>query len=750
MIEWIGHSIVGLSLIDNDVQGGKGYYYTVTAINENLCESQYSGWISCIATGTCKMAPCFLAIPMVINNQTSTCSLTIQWDAALPECLTYLDLTYTIYKSTDPYFIPDATNQIATCITSTSYTDYDVSAGTTWYYIVRAEDSSTGNEGPCNGGNLSTNLNRTFGSPTGAVTVLFSDDFEDGLSDWDSIIWGMSNLFSHSGFYSAHAGMSEMSRCSPLINKESFYLPMGMLPKLKFWTRMKLTPADTAGILKGSSDRITWDKLEVIPPYPEVVGSGVYDCLGGNQSAFTGDHTQWTNYVADLSAYQGENFSARFEFSQITCVQPDCNWYIDDVSIEVAEMCNNDSHDCTYSPVFAGLQSATGDSSSTCIINLSWKSAASACSQYPDITYAIYRSTNPDFEPSPYNQIASCISGTSYSDNNVVSGITYYYIVRAEDSSSYGNGPCNNGNTDSNLSRKAALALGVSAVLFSDGFESGLDNWEISTNWNQSSNNAHTGLYSAHYSQSGYTYCDTISLASFIFLPAVPHLFLSFWTSFQMHPPDNAMTVQITQDDYTWTTLELIPEYNFTLLAPCTWNFEPCLSGNQSEWNQYYADLSAYAGNDVKIRYLYWNSQPPFIGAYLDDVTILEMGACTTGPVAPGTVPDNDDYPGIPLTVAKSGANLVLNWGAPGGSCVTHDYSIYRGSLPWAGYDHASIACSTGGATNATIPADQGSYYYLIVAQNTSKEGSYGLSSDGSQRPTSTIPCFIQELGSCN
>lgn len=100
-----------------------------------------------------------------------------------------------------------------------------------------------------------------------------------------------------------------------------------------------------------------------------------------------------------------------------------------------------------------------------------------------------------------------------------------------------------------------------------------------------------------------------------------------------------------------------------------------------------------------------------------------------SGYPAPGTVPDNDNYSGIPLTITKSAANLILSWSAPGSTCTTQDYGIYRGTLPWTAYNHSFIVCTTSGLTTATITASTSSYYYLIVAQSGAKEGSYGLDS---------------------
>src|SRR4030043_315595 len=49
-----------------------------------------------------------------------------------------------------------------------------------------------------------------------------------------------------------------------------------------------------------------------------------------------------------------------------------------------------------------------------------------------------------------------------------------------------------------------------------------------------------------------------------------------------------------------------------------------------------------------------------------------------------------------------------------------------RGTLPWIGYNHAPILCSTNGSQNTTIPSMTDSYYYFIVAQIGGWGGSYG------------------------
>jgi hypothetical protein len=68
------------------------------------------------------------------------------------------------------------------------------------------------------------------------------------------------------------------------------------------------------------------------------------------------------------------------------------------------------------------------------------------------------------------------------------------------------------------------------------------------------------------------------------------------------------------------------------------------------------------------------------------------------------------------------------------------DYSVHEGVVgSW--YSHDSVLCTTGGATQATIVPEPGDRYFLVVAMDDVREGSYGRDSGGLERPDSTIPC---------
>jgi hypothetical protein len=85
---------------------------------------------------------------------------------------------------------------------------------------------------------------------------------------------------------------------------------------------------------------------------------------------------------------------------------------------------------CTTAPSVPANLSATAESSSQ--INLSWtaSTAGSGCT----VTYNMNQSTTSGFTPSSSNQIASGVTGTSYSATGLAASTTYYYVVEAVDS----------------------------------------------------------------------------------------------------------------------------------------------------------------------------------------------------------------------------------------------------------------------------------------------------------------------------
>ena len=113
-----------------------------------------------------------------------TCGIELDWSPATPLCST--NVRYNVYRSTSSTFTPSSTNRIASCVSTTYYDDTTgLSSGVPYYYVVRAEDGSSGHGGPCNGGYEDTNLVRRSATISGGAVTLLEDAFESS-TDWSN------------------------------------------------------------------------------------------------------------------------------------------------------------------------------------------------------------------------------------------------------------------------------------------------------------------------------------------------------------------------------------------------------------------------------------------------------------------------------------------------------------------------------------------------------------------------------------
>jgi hypothetical protein len=105
--------------------------------------------------------------------------------------------------------------------------------------------------------------------------------------------------------------------------------------------------------------------------------------------------------------------------------------------------------------------------------------------------------------------------------------------------------------------------------------------------------------------------------------------------------------------------------------------------------------------------------------------------------------------PETSLDVSLGAAGEIkLSWEA---SCASadFDYEVYEGRIDTY-YSHTVKFCSTGGATAITFAQGAVNSYYLVVPRNLQREGSYGLTSTGVERPPAGGACLIQQIGTCH
>jgi subtilisin family serine protease/outer membrane protein assembly factor BamB len=105
---------------------------------------------------------------------------------------------------------------------------------------------------------------------------------------------------------------------------------------------------------------------------------------------------------------------------------------------------------CVAPPGFNRLQSAAQGGAGSCAVGLDWSAAVPVCGS--EVSYSVFRSTTSGFVPGLANRIAAGLSGITYTDTAGLAETSYYYVVRATDTS--------NGVDDGNASQQAVTLSG--------------------------------------------------------------------------------------------------------------------------------------------------------------------------------------------------------------------------------------------------------------------------------------------------
>ncbi len=183
------------SYTDTTVQGGVRYNYRVVAATDANGKCQglvFSGCVEAVATGTCNLKPAFNGATSASSANTSSCAVNVNWTSATTGCPLSSTMRYNVFRDTVPDFSTapagvTLAKRIAVCVPDpTPYKDGTAASGVTYYYVVRAEDNTTGNGGECGGGNEELNSTivpgTAYGVGTNPVTSTWTDNGGDGTS----------------------------------------------------------------------------------------------------------------------------------------------------------------------------------------------------------------------------------------------------------------------------------------------------------------------------------------------------------------------------------------------------------------------------------------------------------------------------------------------------------------------------------------------------------------------------------------
>ncbi|MDQ7087178.1 MAG: trypsin-like peptidase domain-containing protein [Acidobacteriota bacterium] len=410
---------------------------------------------------------------------------------------------------------------------------------------------------------------------------------------------------------------------------------------------------------------------------------------------------------------------------------------------------------CIDPPLFDGLASATNEKASHCAIVLEWTPGSARCGSA--VRYNIYRSLLPGFAPDAANRIATCVEGTTYRDTGLSNGTDYHYIVRAEDDSGDGAGPCGAGNEEGNTTERTAMPTGPDEVFYATGFEQN-GGWTLEGEWqigapsarggsaDGGSGNADpatafagTGVLGSDLdglgSQPG-NYENSIAPAEYATSPAFDttgrsQVFLRYrrWLG-------------VERSRYDQATVEVFDANNWVEV----WSNDDT-SFSDNDWTPQDLDITGPAAGkpNARVRFgIASDGSVIYSGWNIDELELYSPGSCTDGLPGVSPVPDGHLAPGAAMTAAKAGAgeDVHLSWDV--GTCPSQTYHLFHGKaadLPVYGYSGGVCGLNTSGDDTVPIPPPAaGSFtWWLLAGTEGTTEGHHGFRSEGSIRPATGV-----------
>jgi lysyl endopeptidase len=340
--------VTGNSFLDTTVSGGATYSYDVVASSDPgaFCESAPSSCAQIVPTGDCFLPPSFGGVGAASSAGSATCAINLTWGAAKAPCSD--NVRYNIYRGTSPSFTPALSNRIARCVGTTSYTDaVSLLHGTSYYYVVRAEDATTGHGGPCRGGNEETNAVHASANPSGPSSsgTYIDDGGDTGPPTFTaSPPWVLAPTQGNLG-PKVYRGDSSELVCADLTSPILTLGSPATGPQLSF-SAISTLQFEPFGVLDASEGSVgeveiasgpgftNWTRVPLTPDYPTLVDLTATSCdtILDARTYFSDSHTTYTTYTASLANWAGGDIRLRFRLSG-DFFYPGGSWWVDDIHV---------------------------------------------------------------------------------------------------------------------------------------------------------------------------------------------------------------------------------------------------------------------------------------------------------------------------------------------------------------------------------------------------------------------------------
>lgn len=355
--------VFGTNYSDITVSGGSSYSYQIVSYDvDQSCQSVVSSCASAAATGQCLLAPVFSGLASAQSAGLPSCAVNLAWNASSSQCAG--TISYNVYRSTTPAFVPAAGNRIAAGVNAMAYNDAGpLTYNTPYYYQVRAqdainsvEDGNTVERGVVPQGVVTPgNLVDTFEGAGGFDNPGWTHQAITGANDWT---WStaQSQTPTHSWNSASLGSVSDRVLVSP-----EFGALAGTT--LSFFHTYSfegsLSSCYDGATLEVSSDAgNTWS---VVPDgnftaggFTGTINSGFANPLASKRAWCAGTLGAMTQVSVNLGSYAGQTLKLRWHAGDDSSTAA-TGWFVDSVSLNnagTAGMCTSGQSDNLFANGF--------------------------------------------------------------------------------------------------------------------------------------------------------------------------------------------------------------------------------------------------------------------------------------------------------------------------------------------------------------------------------------------------------------
>jgi hypothetical protein len=401
----IASGVAGTTYSNTGLTASTTYYYVVEAVDAD------GSSVSSAQTSATTVAASCAAVPSapagLTATATSSSAIGLNWTAVTPPANCTIS-GYSVYGSSTSGFTPGSGNLITSGLTATSYSNTNLQASTTYYYVVEAVDADGASAAPAQ---VSATTQPSSITPITSINSGGPAVSNSGGGDNSFIA---DEDFSGGGTYSVTNTITIPAGVASIAAPAAVYQS----------ARQGTTTYAIPGLTVGTSYTV---RLHFAELYFSAAGNREFDVtINGttvltNFDIFAAANANYTAVVEQFAATANSSGDIVIAFTNGAKDQP---------MFSGIEVLGSAAGSCTSVPSSPAGLTANGVSSTA--INLNW----AAVTPPPNCSigsYSIYRGTTSGFTPGAANLIASGVASTTYSSIGLNASTTYYYIVEAVD-----------------------------------------------------------------------------------------------------------------------------------------------------------------------------------------------------------------------------------------------------------------------------------------------------------------------------